>query len=41
MNGMDDLVLDMPYHPLRDGCVPESDFLGYVLLPLEPRLRLV
>ncbi len=40
-NGMDDLVLYMSNHPLRDGRVSERDVVGYVLLPVEPRLRLV
>ena len=40
-NGMDDLVLYMSNHPLRKGRVSERDVVGYVLLPLEPRLRLV
>ena len=38
---MDDLVLNVSYHPLRDGRVSERDVMGYVLLPVEPRLRLV
>ena len=40
-NGMDDLVLDLSSHPFRDGRVPERDVMGYVLLPLQPQLRLV
>ena len=40
-NGMDDLVLYMSNHPLRDGRVSERDVMGYVLLPLAPLLRLV
>ena len=31
----------MSNHPLRDGRVSERDVMGYALLPLEPRLRLV
>ena len=40
-NGMGDLVPYISDHPLRDGRVSERDVRGYVLLPLEPRLRLV
>ena len=40
-NGMGDLVLHISNHPLRDGRVSERDVMGYVLRPLEPRLRLV
>ena len=40
-NGMDDLVLYMSNHLLRDGRVSARDVMGYVLLPLEPRLCLV
>ena len=40
-NDIDELVLHMSNHSLRDGRVSERDAMGYVLLPLEPRLRLV
>ena len=40
-NCHDDLVLYMSDHPLRDESVSERDVVGYVILPPEPRLRLV
>ncbi|MFM7980437.1 MAG: hypothetical protein ACKPKO_14075, partial [Candidatus Fonsibacter sp.] len=42
-NCMDDLAPApyIPDHSLRKGRVSERDVMGYVLLPHEPRLRLV